>query len=243
MLKCALSALLAFLSFSSPALANVSEASERGFVIRQVAEVPVSAQEAWDVLVEPSRWWNPAHTFSADAANLSLDARAGGCWCEILRNPESPNAAPLGSVEHLRVIYIERARALRLSGALGPLQSDAVVGTLTFQLKSEDGATRILMEYVVAGYMRTPMARMAPAVDGVLADQLSRLADRLGGTLVPTATGMTAPDATADGEGPMPSKSADPAQLPEEATPPAILPIDPDAAAEDAFVPAPIEGR
>jgi hypothetical protein len=243
MLKCALSALLAFLSFSSPALANVSEANDRGFVIRQIAEVPVSPQEAWDVLLEPSRWWNPAHTFSADAANLSLDARAGGCWCEILRNPESPNAAPLGSVEHMRVIYIERARALRLSGALGPLQSDAVVGTLTFQLKPEGAGTRILLEYVVAGYMREPATRMARAVDGVLGDQLTRLAERLGGALISTTTGAEAPAATEEGEPVLPPEPADSAASPEDAAPPRILPVDPDAAAEDAFVPAPIEGR
>lgn len=240
----ALLALLSFsFSFSSPALANVAESSDRGFVVRQVAEVPVAPAEVWQLMVTPSQWWNPAHTFSANAANLSLDERAGGCWCEILRNPDSPNAAPLGSVEHMRVIYIERDRALRLSGGLGPLQSEAVNGTMTFQLKGGEGGTRILLEYVVSGYMRMPTAQISPAVDAVLGEQLSRLADRLGGRLVALAPADPVAGPAEDSDAPE-AGLEDPGSDPlDDDTPPTILPIDPDAAAGDGFEPEPIVGR
>lgn len=242
-MKRTLRALLAFLLPATSALANVSDSSDRGFVVRQIAEVPVSPAEAWQLLVAPAKWWNPAHTFSANAANLSLDERAGGCWCEILRNPDSPNAAPIGSVEHMRVVYIERARALRLSGGLGPLQSEAVVGTLTFQLKAGEGGTRILLEYVVGGYMRMPAAQIAPAVDSVLGDQLGRLADRLGGRIIAMAPAEPAVAPAEDGVEPeldVPESDEEPL---DSAEPPAILPIDPDAAADDGFAPEPIVGR
>ncbi|PEQ11986.1 polyketide cyclase [Novosphingobium sp. PC22D] len=223
---------------ASPALASVHQVSDRGFVIRNVAEVPVSPDEAWDLLVRPSQWWDSAHTFSADAANLTLDERAGGCWCEVLRNPDSPNAAPRGSVEHMRVIYIERGRALRLSGGLGPLQADAVVATLTIQFKPGEAGTQVLMEYVVGGYMRREPGVVAPAVDAVLAAQLSRFADKLGGRVIPIpakeAVGASEPDAEAETLD-MPEE-----ELPSGDAAPKIMPIDPD---EKAFVPEPIQGR
>jgi len=170
---------------AAPAAAKVAQVDERGFVIRHLADVPVTPAEAWSVLVKPSVWWDSRHTFSADSANLSLDARPGGCFCEVLPDADSPKASPRGGVEHMRVVYVEKPRALRMVGALGPLQSDAVIGTLTIQLKpvgeGEGAKTQVLLEYVVGGYMRTPTDKMAPAVDAVLGEQLAHLAEKLGG--------------------------------------------------------------
>lgn len=170
---------------AAPAAAKVVQVDERGFVIRHLAEVPVSPAEAWSVLVKPSVWWDSRHTFSSDSANLSLDARPGGCFCEVLPDKDSSKAPPRGGVEHMRVVYIEKPRALRMVGALGPLQSDAVTGTLTIQLKpvgeGEDAKTQILLEYVVGGYLRTPTDKMAPTVDTVLGEQVAHLVESLGG--------------------------------------------------------------
>ncbi|MCT2400143.1 SRPBCC family protein [Novosphingobium mangrovi (ex Huang et al. 2023)] len=166
-----------------PAAAKVAQVSDQGFVVRHLVEVPVDVDEAWDTLLKPAGWWDSDHTWSGDAANLSIDPRAGGCFCEILPNPVSPNAAPRGSVEHMRVVYIERPRVLRMVGALGPLQADAVNGTLTIQLKAADGGkrTQVLLEYVVGGYARAPYPKLASAVDGMLGEQVEHLAARLGG--------------------------------------------------------------
>lgn len=166
----------------SLASASVAQVAANGFVVRHVAEVSASPDEVWAVLVKPSVWWDSDHTWSGDAANLTLDARAGGCFCEILPNESAPKAAPRGSVEHMRVIYVERGRALRLSGALGPLQSDAAIGTLTVQLKpGGKGGTQVLLEYVVGGFTRTPFEKLAPAVDAMLGGQVERLSEKLGG--------------------------------------------------------------
>jgi hypothetical protein len=168
------------------AQAKVAEVSDRGFVVRHIVQVPATPEETWALLVKPSAWWDSAHTWSSDAANLTLDARPGGCFCEVLPGA-SAKASPRGGVEHMRVIYVEKPRALRMTGALGPLQADAATGTMTIQLKPVEsangaGATQILVEYVVGGYTRTPFDKLAPAVDGVVGAQFQRLATKLGGT-------------------------------------------------------------
>lgn len=166
----------------SAANANVAQVAANGFVVRHVLEVPASIDETWAVLIKPSVWWDSDHTWSGDAANLSLDARAGGCFCEILPNETSAKAAPRGSVEHMRVVYVERSRALRMVGALGPLQSDVLNGTLTMQLKADPkGGTQVLLEYAVGGFSRKPFEKLAPAVDGMLGGQMKRLGEKLGG--------------------------------------------------------------
>lgn len=165
---------------ATPAHAEVVASAETGFVVRQAADVTASPDEAWSQLLTPGNWWSGKHSYSGDAANMSIDARAGGCFCEVLPSPASPRAAPRGGVEHMRVVYAEAPRVLRMSGALGPLQSEAVQGTLTIALKPIDGGTRIMWEYVVGGYMRQKADQMAPAVDTVLGEQISRLAVKLG---------------------------------------------------------------
>lgn len=187
---------IAALAAASPASAEVFQKSPAGFIIRHAADVPAGADAAWKELIAPAGWWSSEHTFSGDAANLSIDARAGGCFCEVLPAKDSPRAAPRGGVEHMRVIYVERGRALRLSGGLGPLQSEAVTGTLTINLRPNDGGgTRILWEYVVGGYMRHTVDDIAPAVDGVLGQQLAGLAAKLGRRSAAPAEDAPAPDA------------------------------------------------
>lgn len=167
--------------FALPAQADVVTNTEAGFVLRQAADVTAGPDAVWAQLVKPSGWWSGQHSYSGDAANLSLDPRAGGCFCETLPSPSSPRAAPRGSVEHMRVIYAEQGKALRLSGALGPLQADALAGTLTVALKPIDGGgTRIMWEYVVGGFMRQWSGQTAPTVDKMLGEQIARLAAKLG---------------------------------------------------------------
>src|SRR3546814_3340582 len=81
----------------------------------------------------------------------------------------------VGSVEHARVIHAAPDRQLRLSGALGPLQAEAVTGTQTFDIAPSGKGVRVVMRYVFGGYIRMGAARIAPVVDKVLAEQLSGL--------------------------------------------------------------------
>lgn len=173
----------AMAGLSVPAVAKVASVSDRGFVVQQVVEVSVAPDEAWATLIKPSEWWDSNHTWSGDAANLSIEPRAGGCFCEVLPNKTSPRAAPRGSVEHMRVVYIEQERVLRMVGALGPLQGEALNGTMTIQLKpeGEGSRTQILLEYVVGGYSRSAFEKLGGSVDGMLGEQLKGYVSKFGG--------------------------------------------------------------
>lgn len=185
-----------------PASAEVVQKSDAGFVVRVAGEVAASPAEAWKAFVTPSQWWNPAHTFSGESTNLSLDPTANGCFCEKMPVPkDAPTGQKPGSVMHMRVLYAEPFRALRMTGGLGPLQSEAVVGTMTVTFKPVDGAngkgTRILWEYVVGGYMRYKTETIAGAVDKVLNEQLVGLI-KLVGPLQSKAVQERAPELVAE---------------------------------------------
>ncbi len=167
-------ALPAALLLAGPADADVLSSGDGGFAVSSTVTVAVDRSAAWAMLLQPNKWWSKDHTFSGNAANLSLEAKAGGCFCEIVPG------SPAGSVRHLTVIQARPSSMLRLSGALGPLQSEALSGTLTIDLKPAEGVgTVIVLTYVVGGYSRTPLKQVAPAVDQVLRQQLEGLAAAL----------------------------------------------------------------
>ncbi|WP_298334049.1 SRPBCC family protein [uncultured Erythrobacter sp.] len=190
---------------ASPALAEVAEANEDHFITRSEAVVEANAKETWLALISPAGWWSSEHTWSADSANLKLTPQAGGCFCETIPEVDEPGRITLeGSVEHMRVIQAYPEVALRMSGALGPLQSEPVSGVLTIALsdaeEGEDGSarTRIVWEYNVGGKMRYPIPDISRAVDGVMTLQLTRLAELLG-IVEPIAAGDESSDESAEG--------------------------------------------
>lgn len=172
--------ILAIAAFSRPnvARAEVALLTEDMFIVRHTGVVGVDAGVSWDALMSPADWWSGAHSFSGDAENFVLDARAGGCFCEML--PANADRSEPGSVKHLEVLFVDPGKAIRLAGALGPLQSEPVRGVLTITLKPVENGTRILFEYAVGGPSRFEQDAIAPAVDGVIGEQLARLVDLLG---------------------------------------------------------------
>lgn len=153
----------------TPAMADVVQATSAGFELSQTVTIDVPVARAWAALKSPQYWWDKDHTYSDDSANLYLDAQAPGCFCERI-------PAGNGSVEHAHIVYVAPGRMIRMIGALGPLQAEAVTGTLTFKLDPQDDkATRITMTYVVGGYVRAGADTLAPKVDEVLALQMLNL--------------------------------------------------------------------
>jgi hypothetical protein len=197
-------ALIAGALLALPAHAEVIESTNGGFVTRDAAVVKASAKETWLALIAPKNWWNSAHTWSGDAANLTLTPKAGGCFCEHI--PEVPDPVRItleGSVEHMRVIQAYPERALRMQGALGPLQSEAVTGILTIAISEVEEGTRIVWEYVVGGHMRFEIPVIAQAVDGVMSQQLAGLANALGRVESPAGAVVDdKPQPDSDAEGP-----------------------------------------
>lgn len=161
----AVAALIVALPFA--AVAKTSEVSASSFLATFHEEVDAPAAEVWARLADVGRWWSAAHTYSGDAANLSLEPRAGGCWCE--RWKES-------SVEHGRVIQALPPKSLRIEGGLGPLQAMAVNAVLTFHLTAQGERSVIDVTYRVRADAAARLDQIAEAVDGVLGEQVRRLA-------------------------------------------------------------------
>src|SRR3546814_21105839 len=87
---------------------------------------------------------------------------------------------------------------LRLSGAFGPLQGEALDATLTIQIKETPTGSALRFDYVVCGYMRFKTADIAPAVDQVIGEQLVGLANAPDGALPPPRDDKAAEAPAAD---------------------------------------------
>lgn len=148
--------------------AEVTTATPAGFLVKRELAVAGPSAKVFATLTEVGRWWNPEHTYSGDAHNLTIDLKAGGCFCERLANG--------GSVRHLEVAFYEPGRMLRMTGALGPLQADGLTGSLTLSVReTAPGNSVIAMSYSVGGFMADGVNKMAGPVDFMLGEQLTRL--------------------------------------------------------------------
>ena len=163
---------LAFLAMAvgAPmARAELVSASPGVFVLHAERTVSASPERVWNGLVRVGRWWDPEHSYSRDGARMTLDPRAGGCWCERWRD---------GSVEHGRVILaINQAgvRTLRVNAPLGPLQGMAVNAILTFQVSPDTQGAKIDMTYRVSGDPSLGLDSVGPGVNEVIMQQYERL--------------------------------------------------------------------
>ena len=152
----------------SSAVAEVKDSAANGFTIATTFTAKGTPDEVYRKITNVGDWWNPEHTYSRNAHNLTLDARAGGCWCEKLPRLN-------GSVAHMKVATAWPGVLLVLTGGLGPLQQMGVSGAMTFKLSPADRGTKVEFTYAVTGYTPHGMNALAPVVDGVLMNAMSRL--------------------------------------------------------------------
>lgn len=159
---------VALAMLAPPAIAEVKQAAADGLILQFKGEMPAPREAAWSRVLSVGSWWNDAHTYSGKAANMSIDAVAGGCWCEMWAD---------GEVEHGRVVSMMRNQVLRLQTALGPLQETGVSGALTITLAdgATSGTTSVTMDYKVVGSSLSNLAVMAAPVDGVMQEQFNSL--------------------------------------------------------------------
>lgn len=164
----------------APAHAEVVASTDGMMEISQQVTIDKPVAEVWTMLRAPQKWWDKEHTYSGDSANLYLDAQATGCFCEKLPGK--------GSVEHGHIVYIQPPQMIRLQTSLGPLQAEAVTGTLTFKLDAEgSNATRLTLTYLVSGFVHGGVAALAPKVDEVLATQIVNLKGAAEAAVAPPA--------------------------------------------------------
>jgi uncharacterized protein YndB with AHSA1/START domain len=162
-------ALLAALAVAAaaPARAEVVTAADARFVVKQAVTIAALPPAVWHALTAGiGKWWSPDHTWSGDAANLSIDPRPGGCFCEKL---------PDGGVRHMQVVYVKPPELLRFEGGLGPLQEQSLTGMMTWKLAVAGEGCALEVVYRVAGAVDGSLTAWAPLVDSVLGLQVGRL--------------------------------------------------------------------
>jgi len=167
MLRISAAAVAIGLALTAPASAAVVNATPSGFELKQIIHIAAPPTKVYAALLQPAKWWNSGHTYSGNAANLSLDAHVGGCFCESL-----PNG---GAVQHLTVVYMSPGESLELRGALGPFHDRGVDGVLAFNLAPAGDGVDLTMTNDLGGYMSEGMDKWAPRADAMLAEQLARL--------------------------------------------------------------------
>ena len=156
--------ILVCVAFAWGACAEVLEADDDGFVSAHEVAIGAPRSRVFDALVdEIDRWWDPAHSYSGDAANFSLDAVCGLC--------ESVDSDS-GWVRHMRVDVLRPGKSLVLAGGLGPLQRLGVAGSMSFDLEATATGTRLVYRYTVSG---RNVGAWAEPVDRVQLGQLLRL--------------------------------------------------------------------
>lgn len=160
-------ALIVSLIGAGTAQAEVIHADPHGFEVREQVQLVVPAAEAMAAFAKIPGWWSKDHTYSGDAANLSLDVRPGGCFCE--RFPKTG-----GGIEHLRVTYLKPGEEIVMTGALGPLLGEAVTGVMRVSVERIAGGSQLTLDYRAAGFANGGGNRFAPMVDEMLADQMKR---------------------------------------------------------------------
>ncbi len=153
--------------FAAPGVADVVASAPDGFTVQTVYDVDASPARVYQAFVGSiGSWWHPAHTFSGDSTRMSIDASPNGCFCEQLDS---------GGVRHMTVVYVDARKMVRLVGGLGPLQSEAVSGAMSWSFEAEGEGTRLIVTYKVAGSASTKLDEWAEPVDTVLAQAADRL--------------------------------------------------------------------
>ncbi|MFD0323061.1 SRPBCC family protein [Lysobacter gummosus] len=154
--------------------AAVKDVTANGFTIENEQTVAADPATVWKALVgDVDRWWPKDHTWWGAASTLSIDPRAGGCFCEIGRDGKQ-------QALHMTVSFVDPGKTLRLLGGLGPLQGMGLSGAMEFRLSAaKDGGTRIVLYYRAGGYSPDDLSKFVPVIDKVQGLQLGGLADYL----------------------------------------------------------------
>jgi hypothetical protein len=138
--------------------AEILEAEDGTMNLSFEVKVPLSTTEAFRRFAgEVDAWWNSSHTYSAEAAHLSMSE---DCFCERWGG---------NVVRHLEIVQYRPGVQLRLLGGLGPLQGLPLNGVMDVLFTAADSGTRVSLTYRVLG---RGLAGFAGPVDGVIAEQI-----------------------------------------------------------------------
>lgn len=163
--------LLFFCFLSSAVQSEVVSSSPLGFKLNIVKTVNVNSKEAYAQFIKVGEWWNAQHTYFGNSKNLSIEAKAGGCFCEKLDGKE---------VLHMTVTYVDPGNEIRMTGGLGPLQMMGAQGGMSWKfIPINDNQTTIIHHYQVSGYSKEGLESLAPIVDKVQTQQVENLVSKI----------------------------------------------------------------
>ena len=155
------------------AAATVADSSANGFTVKITLNLKAAPTDVYKKILRVGDWWDSAHTFSGDAHNLSIEEKAGGCWCEKL--------ASGGGVRHMEVAALMPGSRIVMTGALGPLQNIAAAGSMIFAIGKDGDGSKLTFTYSVTGYLAAGLNTYAAPVDMVLTEALTRFKDYVEG--------------------------------------------------------------
>ena len=151
---------------ASPATADVIKSAPDHFTLKQEGISALSPDDLWNRLIDPASWWHPDHSYSGKSEHFSLDLKAGGLWLEKWDG---------GAVAHGEVLYFKNGEQLRLDAPFGPLQEIGVKAVWTITLSPHEDGTRVVFDEIVNGTEHSGLDKLAPAVDYVKTEAMSRL--------------------------------------------------------------------
>jgi len=164
--KTLLATALAGILALATAHADIVESSDSHYVLRHEATSSLTPSALWQRLIEPASWWHPDHTYSGDANNLSLDARAGGLWLETWDG---------GSVVHGSILLLEDGQSIRLYAPFGPLQGLGVYTVWTITVSTDGSGSKVVFDETSSGPPSEDLDELAKAVDYVKTEAIMRL--------------------------------------------------------------------
>ena len=153
---CGAFAVLAAMTATSDARAEVVSRSENGFTLRFAVAMATTPEDFIASVGAVPDWWDGAHTYTGDASNLSLAFEPGGCWCEALADGTT--------FEHAHVVSIEPERVV-MNAPLGPLKGKATQADMTFTVAPGSAGWLVSIDFVVEG---PGLGAMADPVNGVM---------------------------------------------------------------------------
>jgi hypothetical protein len=153
------------------AIADVVDSSSNGFTINIEREVKVAPNTAYQQFSQIGEWWIADHTYFGKSANMTLDLKAGGCFCEIEGGKQ---------VLHMTVTFVHPNNEVRMAGGLGPLQMMGISGGMSWKFEALDnGNTKITHRYQVSGSIKGGVGKLATIVDKVQVMQVDSLVKAL----------------------------------------------------------------
>lgn len=149
------------------AKAEVSEVSEQHFIVSIKTTLTTPRDQAYQQFLQIGDWWQDSHTWFGDASTMTIEPKAGGCFCERNGNKQAL---------HMTIAQVNPEVSIQMIGGLGPLQSLAVNGHMLWKFEStEDGNTKLTLTYRVTGFVNQNTEDWSKAVNAVLQQQVDNL--------------------------------------------------------------------